>query len=83
MSELNEDSKDLVEQIKAKEIIGKHLGEIREWRSFSSDHELFSPFGSQCVKMTREQLIETFYHCMGVIQILQNDILKMNEKQQC
>ena len=72
MKEINFD-----ESLHNKEVIGKELGQIRNWESYYK-HKNYSPYGDLLVKMTREHLIETIYHCVNVIKVLETKI-KNNE----
>jgi len=59
------------QSLQNKEKIGKELGQIRNWESYYKNNN-YSPYGDLLVKMTREHLIETIYHCMNVIKVLEN-----------
>ncbi len=67
---------DFHRSIEYKEIIGKWLGETREWESYFSS-SLYSPFGDLLVRMDKQHLIETIYHCVNTIKVLEK---KLQEK---
>tara|TARA_R100000315_G_C5235682_1_gene147739 strand:- start:11020 stop:11280 length:261 start_codon:yes stop_codon:yes gene_type:complete len=77
---MNEDNLDFHESIKLKEEIGQELGETRKWRSFYTND--YSPHGMKLVKMTREHIIETVYHCFNTIEVLKEDLNTVETKLQ-
>jgi len=73
MKEDKEYASDFHRSIEYKEIIGKWLLETRGWEShFSSP--FYSPFGDLLVRMDKQHLIETIYHCINKIKVLEKKI---------
>lgn len=73
MEEEKEYASDFHRSIEYKEIIGKWLLETRGWEShFSSPH--YSPFGDLLIRMDKQHLIETIYHCINTIKVLEKKI---------
>ena len=64
---------DFHKSIEYKEIIGKWLLETRGWESYYRS-PLYSPYGDLLVKMEKEHLIETIYHCINTIKVLENKL---------
>jgi len=73
MKEDKEYASDFHRSIEYKEIIGKWLLETRGWEShFSSP--FYSPFGDLLIRMDKQHLIETIYHCINTIKVLEKKI---------
>ena len=68
---------DFHRSIEYKEIIGKWLGETREWKIYFSS-PLYSPFGDLLVRMDKQHLIETIYHCVNTIKVLEKKVKDKN-----
>ena len=54
--------------------IGKSIGEMRNWASYTSEPKLYNPFPIEILKCNKEQLLQMLIHAYGTAQFLKDEL---------
>ena len=54
--------------------IGKSIGEMREWASYTDEPKLYNPFPIDILTCSKEQMLQMLIHAYGTAQYLKSKI---------
>ena len=69
-----ENTKRFKESMEIVDKIGKSIGEMRNWASYTSEPKLYNPFPVEILKCSKEQLLQMLIHAYGTAQFLKDEL---------
>ena len=69
-----ENTKRFKESMEIVDKIGKSIGEMRNWASYTSEPKLYNPFPIEILKCSKEQLLQMLIHAYGTAQFLKDEL---------
>jgi|TARA_R110001606_G_scaffold64741_1_gene150274 hypothetical protein len=60
--------------------IGKSIGEMREWASYTDEPKLYNPFPIDILTCSKEQMLQMLIHAYGTAQYLKDKLVDEDVK---